>query len=201
LVKRLADVGEELPVKVEAAMAIQHMLEAQTKYRSVLKPHVHSVIIEVLRLVARAEIEEMTNVMEVLLEDFVEDIIPIAANIFLQISLSENQEDDRTVTVMGILTTLGSVLDMVEDNQDVLYHIEEQVRRVIKSVLDRGQIGSYVIKIFKYGCYFVEDYYEEVLALANSVITYSISEPMWEIFFDIHKLAISQDGIVFVGKY
>ncbi|VIO88895.1 Uncharacterized protein BM_BM9554 [Brugia malayi] len=184
LVKRLADVGEELPVKVEAAMAIQHMLEAQTKYRSVLKPHVHSVIIEVLRLVARAEIEEMTNVMEVLLEDFVEDIIPIAvnANIFLQISLSENQEDDRTVTVMGILTTLGSVLDMVEDNQDVLYHIEEQVRRVIKSVLDRGQI----------------DYYEEVLALANSVITYSISEPMWEIFFDIHKLAISQDGIVFV---
>lgn len=31
LVKRLADVGEELPVKVEAAMAIQHMLEAQTK--------------------------------------------------------------------------------------------------------------------------------------------------------------------------
>ncbi|VDM15136.1 unnamed protein product, partial [Wuchereria bancrofti] len=184
LVKRLADVDEELPVKVEAAMAIQHMLEAQTKYRSVLKPHVHAVVIEVLRLVARAEIEEMTSVMEVLLEDFVEDIIPIAvnANIFLQISLSENQEDDRTVTVMGILTTLGSVLDMVEDNQDVLYHIEEQVRRVIKSVLDRGQI----------------DYYEEVLALANSVITYSISEPMWEIFFDIHKLAISQDGIVFV---
>uniref|UniRef100_A0AAF5RTV4 Importin N-terminal domain-containing protein n=1 Tax=Wuchereria bancrofti TaxID=6293 RepID=A0AAF5RTV4_WUCBA len=184
LLKRLADVGEELPVKVEAAMAIQHMLETQTKYRSVLKPHVYAVIIEVLRLVARAEIEEMTSVMEVLLEDFVEDIIPIAvnANIFLQISLSENQEDDRTVTVMGILTTLGSVLDMVEDNQDILYHIEEQVRRVIKSVLDREQI----------------DYYEEVLALANSVITYSISEPMWEIFFDIHKLAISQDGIVFV---
>lgn len=59
----------------------------------------------------------------------------------MQLSLSENQEDDRTVTVMGILTTLGSVLDMVEDNQDVLYHIEEQVRRVIKSVLDREQIG------------------------------------------------------------
>lgn len=31
LVKRLADAGEELPVKVEAAMAIQHMLESQTK--------------------------------------------------------------------------------------------------------------------------------------------------------------------------
>lgn len=31
LVKRLTDAGEELPVKVEAAMAIQRMLEAQTK--------------------------------------------------------------------------------------------------------------------------------------------------------------------------
>ncbi|VDK75468.1 unnamed protein product [Litomosoides sigmodontis] len=189
LVKRLTDVSEELPVKVEAAMAIQRMLESQTRYRSVLKSHVHAVIIEVLRLVARAEIEEMTSVMEVLLEDFVEDIIPIAvdvatelANIFLQLSLSENQEDDRTVTVMGILTTLGSVLDMVEDNQDVLYHIEEQVRRVIKSVLDHEQI----------------DYYEEVLTLANSMIAYSVSESMWEIFFDIHKLAISLEGIVFI---
>ncbi|VBB27537.1 unnamed protein product [Acanthocheilonema viteae] len=130
LVKRLADAGEELPVKVEAAIAIQHMLEAQTKYRSVLKPHVHAVIIEVLRLVARAEIEEMTSVMEVLLEDFVKDIIPIAVDVATELA----------ITIMGILTTLGSVLDMVEDNQDVLYHIEEQVRRVIKSVLDREQI-------------------------------------------------------------
>lgn len=67
----------------------------------------------------------------------------------MQLSLSENQEDDRTVTVMGILTTLGSVLDMVEDNQDVLYHIEEQVRRVIKSVLDREQIGYLFYCILK----------------------------------------------------
>ncbi|MCP9263055.1 Importin-7 [Dirofilaria immitis] len=189
LVKRLADAGEELPVKVEAAIAIQHMLEAQTKYRSILKPHVHAVIIEVLRLVSRAEIEEMTSVMEVLLEDFVEDIIPIAVDVATE--LAKNQEDDRTVTVMGILTTLGSVLDMVEDNQDVLYHIEEQVRRVIKSVLDREQIGYFLLP-------YTEDYYEEILALANSVIAYSISEPMWEIFFDIHKLAINQDGMVFV---
>lgn len=67
----------------------------------------------------------------------------------MQLSLSENQEDDRTVTVMGILTTLGSVLDMVEDNQDVLYHIEEQVRRVIKSVLDHEQIGYLFYCILK----------------------------------------------------
>lgn len=48
--------------------------------------------------------------------------------------------------------------------------------------------------------WFIADYYEEVLTLANSVIAYSVSEPMWEIFFDIHKLAISLEGIVFAGK-
>ncbi|VDN05338.1 unnamed protein product [Thelazia callipaeda] len=188
LVNRLADANEELPVKVEAAIAVQYMLEAQTAYRSVLKPHVRTVIIEVLRLVAKAEIEELTGVMEVLVEDFVDDIIPIAvdvaaelANIFLQLSTTVNEEDDRTVAVMGVLTTLGSVLDMVEDNQLILHHIEEQVRKVIKSVLSRNQI----------------EYYEEVLALTNSLITYSVSEPMWEIFMDIHKLVITQEGMAF----
>lgn len=61
-------------------------MKSKTLDRSVLKPHVHSVIIEVLRLVARAEIEEMTNVMEVLLEDFVEDIIPIAVNVATELA-------------------------------------------------------------------------------------------------------------------
>lgn len=57
------------------------MYKSKVLDRSVLKSHVHAVIIEVLRLVARAEIEEMTSVMEVLLEDFVEDIIPIAVDV------------------------------------------------------------------------------------------------------------------------
>lgn len=56
--------------------------------RSVLKPHVHVVILEVLRLVARAEIEEMTSVMDVLLEDFVEDIIPIAIDVATELASS-----------------------------------------------------------------------------------------------------------------
>ncbi|VDK59781.1 unnamed protein product [Gongylonema pulchrum] len=36
------------------------------------------------------------------------------------------------------------------------------------------------------------------MVLTNSLISSSISEPMWEILFDIHKLAVSQGGLVFV---
>uniref|UniRef100_A0A183DCJ3 Adaptin_N domain-containing protein n=1 Tax=Gongylonema pulchrum TaxID=637853 RepID=A0A183DCJ3_9BILA len=92
LVNRLSDPNDELPVKVEAAIAIQHVLEGQarclpevknrsTADRSMLKPHIRVVVIEVLRLVARAEIEEMTGVMDALLEEFVDDIIPIAVDV------------------------------------------------------------------------------------------------------------------------
>lgn len=68
----------------------------------------------------------------------------IQANIFLQLTLAENQEEDRTVTIMGILSTLGSVLEIVEENSEVMAHVEVQVLRVIKSVLDNYQIGSFI---------------------------------------------------------
>uniref|UniRef100_A0A915AS39 Importin N-terminal domain-containing protein n=1 Tax=Parascaris univalens TaxID=6257 RepID=A0A915AS39_PARUN len=189
LVSRVADPNEELPVKVEAAIAVQLLLHDQPKVHAMIKPHVRVVVIEVLRLVARAEIEEMTAVMDELMEQYVDDVVPIAvdvttelANIFLQLTLAENQEEDRTVTIMGILSTLGSVLEIVEENSEVMAHVEVQVLRVIKSVLDNYQI----------------DYFEEILALTNSLILTSVSEPMWEIFFDIHKVAVNEGGSLFV---
>lgn len=189
LISRLADANEELPVKIEAAIAIQYLLHGQEKARVLVKPHIRIVIIEVLRLIARAEIEEMTSVMDEIMEEFVEDVIPIAVevtteltNIFLQLTTVENHEEDRTVTVMGILSTLGSVLDIVEENKEVMAHVEEQVRKVIKSVIDHYQI----------------DYFEEILALANALIISSVSEPMWDIFHDIHKLAVNEGGSLFV---
>ncbi|KHN74638.1 Importin-7 [Toxocara canis] len=147
LVSRLADPNEELPVKVEAAVAVQFLLHDQQSVHAMIKPHVRVVVIEVLRLVARAEIEEMTAVMDEVMEQYVDDVVPIAvevttelANIFLQLTLAENQEEDRTVTIMGILSTLGSVLEIVEDNSEIMHHVEVQVLRVIKSVLDNYQI-------------------------------------------------------------
>lgn len=47
------------------------------------------------------------------------------------------------MTILGILSTLGSVLEIVEDNKEVMFHVEEQVRRVIKYVLSTYQIGEF----------------------------------------------------------
>lgn len=189
LVNRLSDQAEELPVKVEAAIAIQFLLEDQDIYRYMLKPHVRVVIIEILRLVSRAEIEELTGVMEELLEQFVDDVIPIAAevaaelaNIFLSLSESQNPEVDTTVTVMGVLSTVGTILEMVEDNAEVLFHIEEEVRRIIKYVVDNSQL----------------DYYEEILSIANSLMSKDISTNMWDLYLDFTNLA-KEDGDAIYG--
>lgn len=111
LVQRLADENEELPVKVEAAIAIQYLLHGQEKgllfkslqfllifcsiyvwllfdtksinflVRMLLLPHVRVVILEVLKLVAKAEIEAMTSVMDEIMEEFVEHVIPVAVEV------------------------------------------------------------------------------------------------------------------------
>uniref|UniRef100_A0A1I7X447 Adaptin_N domain-containing protein n=1 Tax=Heterorhabditis bacteriophora TaxID=37862 RepID=A0A1I7X447_HETBA len=105
LVKRLCDPQEELPVKVESALAIQMLLDDQQdkgllvatrnfyKHKhtylilkkfpahNMVKPFVQAVIPQVMELVAKTQIEDVVGVMDELLEQFMEDIIPIAADV------------------------------------------------------------------------------------------------------------------------
>ncbi|VDN58592.1 unnamed protein product [Dracunculus medinensis] len=184
LVLRLSDANEELPVKVEAAVAIQNLMAQQEKriefitVHRFIQPHVQTIVLEVLRLVARAEIEQMSGVIDAILEEFADEVMPIAvdvtaelAKIFLNL-ITEGPEDDRMVSATGVLSTLETIVDMVEDNSKIMFHVEEEVRKVIRTVLDAELI----------------DYYEEILALTNALISHSVTEPMWEIYFFMPKL-------------
>lgn len=47
----------------------------------------------------------------------------------------------------------------------------------------------------------ITDYFEETFALANSLILNSVSEPMWEIFFDVQKVGLNEGAQLFVGEF
>jgi hypothetical protein len=46
-----------------------------------LRPHAQGVIMEVLRLVAKTEIDDLTSVMDRLIETFMDEVIPIAVSV------------------------------------------------------------------------------------------------------------------------
>uniref|UniRef100_A0A0K0F0I1 Novel protein similar to vertebrate importin 8 (inferred by orthology to a zebrafish protein) n=1 Tax=Strongyloides venezuelensis TaxID=75913 RepID=A0A0K0F0I1_STRVS len=168
----------ELPVKVEAAIAIQSLIENQPNVAELLKPRVKDILTEVLRLVAETEVEELTPVMEDLIETFMDDMIPIAhhivnelANLFTRLIESSNTdpENDRTITIMGVLSTMVTILSLIEDRPEVITIVEPTVHATVSA-------------IFKS---YASDFYEEAFSMVQSCIATKASPAMWGVFDDI----------------
>uniref|UniRef100_A0A0K0EFB0 Importin N-terminal domain-containing protein n=1 Tax=Strongyloides stercoralis TaxID=6248 RepID=A0A0K0EFB0_STRER len=168
----------ELPVKVEAAIAIQSLIENQSNVAELLKPRVKDILTEVLRLVAETEVEELTPVMEDLIETFMDDMIPIAhhivnelAALFTRLVESNNTdpENDRTITIMGVLSTMVTILSLVEDRSEVMTIVEPTVHATVSA-------------IFKS---YASDFYEEAFSMVQSCIATKASPAMWSVFDDI----------------
>lgn len=180
LVKRLCDPTEESPCKVESALGIQFLLNDQgDKMHEIAKPYVKEIIPKVLELVAQTQIEDICGVMDQLIEDFMEDVIPIAAQLaeqlsalFLDVVQQEEIADDRTPTLMSIISTLTNILDVVEEHREIMVQVEGHVLRIIKVVFSTSNV----------------DYYDDVLMLIQSLTASYISEPMWEVFNDVYNM-------------
>jgi hypothetical protein len=168
LVQRLIAPSEELPVKVEAALAIQALIvEQEQKMVALLKPHVKEVLLEVLRTIATTRLEDLPPVVDSLLENFEEDIIPVAyditaelVNIFYQLSgisaadgdggggVGNEQEqnspleDDNTVAIMGVLSTIETILTLIEDHKEIVRRVEPIIRRAVVIVFENECVGG-----------------------------------------------------------
>uniref|UniRef100_A0A1I8A7I2 Importin-11 n=1 Tax=Steinernema glaseri TaxID=37863 RepID=A0A1I8A7I2_9BILA len=165
------------------------MLGQEDKARECLLPYIGEVIMEVLRLVAKTQVEELTGVMDKLIEDYMENVIPIAhevalelVNIFNRLTTVEEGEpmEDHTITVMGILNTLDNILTLVQDHPQIMAHVEEVIRGVVERILTC------------HSC----DYYEEAVSLIHSLIATQVSEPMWGILEKLSQ-AYQVDGSAF----
>lgn len=85
LVRRLKE-DPELPVKVEAAIAIQSLLNDQTaKVAPLIKPNIRDILIIVLNLVAQTHVDDLPTIVDTLVENFEEDVIPVAYEVTVEL--------------------------------------------------------------------------------------------------------------------
>lgn len=183
LVRCLCSPDEELPVKVEAALAIQSILKNQEKAHALLEPCVKDIIVHVLEIVAKTQVEDVVRVVDELLEHFLDTVIPVAAeiteslsNLFLQI-ISGPGECDQTHALMSLIPTITNILDVVEDHQEIMVQVEPSILKIIKYILVEEKI----------------DFYCDVIALMQSLLQTQISEPMWAIFNDLYSMYKNTD--------
>ncbi|XP_075439514.1 importin-8-like isoform X2 [Ascaphus truei] len=165
---------KELPVKVEAAIALQMLISNQGPAKEHMRPYIRHVMQELLHIVKETENDDLTNVIQKMICEYSQEVAPIAvdmtrhlADIFVKVLQSEEYEEveDKTVMAMGILHTIDIVLTVVEDYKEVKQQLEEICLQIIGLVLQKHII----------------EFYEEILSLAYSLTNQTISSQMWQL--------------------
>ncbi|KAI2617124.1 ARM repeat-containing protein [Hypoxylon sp. NC1633] len=182
----------DLPVRVTAALALQPLIRHDA-IRISMQQSIPTIMQQLLKLANECDIDALANVMEDFVEVFAAELTPFAVALSEQLrdtylriirelldkTDSRNAEDDfgdylddKSITALGVLQTIGTLILTLESTPDVLLHIEAVLMPVIQVTLEN--------KLY--------DLYNEVFEIIDSCTfaAKSISPTMWQAFELIH---------------
>ncbi|XP_060632748.2 importin-8 isoform X2 [Anolis sagrei] len=181
LTKKCLIDDKEMPVKVEAAIALQSLISHQEQAKEYIKPYIRAVMQELLLVVRETENDDLTNVIQKLICEYSQEVATIAvemtqhlAEIFGKVLQSEEYEEmeDKTVMAMGILHTIDTILTVVQDHKEITQQLESICLQIIGLVLQKHVI----------------EFYEEILSLAYSLTCHLISPQMWQLLGVLYEV-------------
>lgn len=183
----------DLPVRVEAALALQPLIRHDI-IRTNMQQNIPQIMQQLLKLANEVDVDALSNVMEDFVEVFAAELTPFAVALSEQLRdtylrivrelLEKNDKrdddddgygdylDDKSITALGVLQTIGTLILTLESTPDVLLHMESILMPVIKVTLEN--------KLY--------DLYNEVFEIIDSCTfaAKSISPTMWQAFELIH---------------
>ncbi|OTF78103.1 importin-7-like protein [Euroglyphus maynei] len=176
---------KELPVKVQAAISLQILIVNQEKTRPMIEPNLDTIVIECLNIVKISQNDDVSNGLQRLICAYGEKILPIAAKIvsslveILETILKTNDEaNDTTITIMGSLNTIDTVLMLIDD-QETLTIIEPIAMKSVLLVLNEN----------------LKELYEECFNIVTTLTDKHISNDMWKIYEYIFQISTKEDGV------
>ncbi|KDB24195.1 hypothetical protein H109_03932 [Trichophyton interdigitale MR816] len=184
----------DLPVRVEAALSLQPLIR-HSIIRTSMRTNIPQIMQQLLKLANEVDVDALTNVMEDFVEVFSAELTPFAVALCEQLrdtymrivqGLLERKSskpeddmygdllDDKSITAIGVLQTIGTLILTLESTPDVLLHLESVLMPVITITLEN--------KLFV-------DLYNEIFEIIDSCTftAKSISPSMWQAFVLIHK--------------
>ncbi|KAI9726215.1 MAG: hypothetical protein M1828_001889 [Chrysothrix sp. TS-e1954] len=190
ILESMAD--SELPVRVEAALALQPLIRHEP-IRESMKENIPQIMQQLLKLANEVDVDALANVMEDFVEVFATELTPFAVALTEQLrdtylrivrevlERTDNNEeddglgflDDKSVTALGVLQTIGTLILTLESTPDVLHHLESILMPLISITLEN--------KLY--------DLYTEIFEIVDSCTfaARTISETMWGAFELMHK--------------
>uniref|UniRef100_A0A673CWL4 Importin N-terminal domain-containing protein n=1 Tax=Sphaeramia orbicularis TaxID=375764 RepID=A0A673CWL4_9TELE len=181
LVKQDLIDDKEMPVKVEAAIALQTLISNQEQAKVYIQPYIRPIMQELLHVVKETENDDLTNVIQKMICEYNQEVATIAvdmtqnlAEIFTRVLQSEEYEEneDKTVMALGILSTIDTILTVMEDHTEITQQLEGICLQVIGLVLQKPII----------------EFYEEILSLAFGLTCQTISPQMWQLLGVLYEV-------------
>lgn len=182
----------ELPVRVEAALALQPLIRHDVIHQN-MRQNIPQIMQQLLKLANEVDVDALANVMEDFVEVFAAELTPFAVALSEQLrdtyvrivrelierNSSKDDDDygdfldDKSITALGVLQTIGTLILTLEASPDVLAHLETILMPVITITLDH--------KLY--------DLYNEVFEIIDSCTFAAkvISPTMWTAFELLHK--------------
>ena len=151
----------ELPVRVEAALALQVLIRHDV-IRAEMQSNIPQIMQQLLKLANEADVDSLANVMEDFVEVFSAELTPFAVALSEQLrdtylrivrevlerqNAKEEDEgfgdfmDDKSITALGVLQTIGTLILTLESTPDVLLHLETILMPVVTITLENKLYG------------------------------------------------------------
>uniref|UniRef100_A0A8C5MQS0 Importin 8 n=1 Tax=Leptobrachium leishanense TaxID=445787 RepID=A0A8C5MQS0_9ANUR len=174
LVKKSLIEDKELPVKVEAVLALQALISHQDPAKEYMKPYIRPIMQELLQLVRETENDDLNGVVQKMVCEYSQDVVPFAmdltrhlADIFIRVIQQEEYEEveEKSVVAMGILQTIEIIFTVLNHSKEVKQQLEAMCIQIIGLVFQKH----------------ILEFYEETLSLAYCLTNRTISQQMWQL--------------------
>ncbi|KAJ7464732.1 armadillo-type protein [Mycena galericulata] len=146
----------EFPVRVQAALALTEMIIAFDEVKTAVSPQVGKVIQDLLKLSDETDLDILNRSMEVMVEAFQTELLPVAAQLTARLcdsylrlikeslvaedavdpdasldTLLAGGDDDKTYAAMGVAKTIGSIISSIDSAPEILAQVQEVIIPVI----------------------------------------------------------------------
>lgn len=206
ILESMAD--QELPVRVEAALALQPLIRHET-IRTSMQQNIPQIMQQLLKLANEVDVDALANVMEDFVEVFAAELTPFAVALTEQlrdtylriirevIERGEDKDDDdgvgilddKSVTALGVLQTIGTLILTLESTPDVLLHLETILMPLVRITLEKKLFGEHQTSRWRLYDADRKDLYTEIFEIVDSCTfaAKTISPVMWQAFELMHQ--------------
>ncbi|KAG3292210.1 importin 8 [Ictidomys tridecemlineatus] len=176
LAKKSLIEDKEMPVKVEAALALQSLISNQIQAKEYMKPHVRPIMQELLHIVRETENDDVTNVIQKMICEYSQEVASIAIDMTQHLV----RRDSFLLVWLGILDQITQqleniclrIIDLVLQKHVIEFY--EEILSLAYSLTchtispQMWQLLGILYEVFQQDCF---EYFTDMMPLLHNYVT------------------------------